>query len=117
MEYFPEELDHLIDLLDLQLTDAERTNPNLIIVAKTPEAVGLAYYRDQKLTVLTSVSPGTTKTKTIEGKYYLTHDKTNYRSSMYGSPMPYAIRIKGPYFMHQSHVDGDYLSHGCVRVP
>lgn len=31
--------------------------------------------------------------------------------------MPYALHIKGGYFLHQGRSDGTPMSHGCIRVP
>lgn len=116
-KYVPENLSELLGLLKLNLSPEELKNPNILVVAQTQEGVVLAYYQEGKLKLLTSASPGTPKTKTVQGKFFLKHANVAYRSRTYGSPMPYAIRIKWPYFLHQAEVDGTFLSHGCIRIP
>ena len=115
--YFSENIEKMNTELHLGLSSQELENPHIILVAKAENLSLLAYYQSGSIKMITSVSLWTPKTRTKAGKYPLTLEKKNYRSNLYGTPMPYAIRFHGPYFLHQEKSDGSDISHGCVRVP
>ncbi|MBF0913861.1 hypothetical protein HXK64_02815 [Candidatus Gracilibacteria bacterium] len=89
----------------------------------------LALYVDGKLEVLTYVSPGTPEHKTPENtlskvrglrKYNVSGsypERENEPSGGAIMPMSYQIDEAGAIFGHIGDVNGNGLSHGCIRTP
>lgn len=116
--YFP---DALSDLLKLPaFNDFQQIKSDQVVVVSSCENGNniLGYYEHWLLKMATYVSLGTLNTKTISGQYPLTLDSVYRRSRKYqNAAMPYAIHIKGGYFLHQGPSNGKPRSHGCIRVP
>jgi hypothetical protein len=77
----------------------------------------LALYERGTLTRVFPISSGAPGERTplfdfqVEGK-----DKDHF-SSIYGSWMPWALHIKGPYYIHGGVLPGKRDSAGCIRLP
>ena len=81
---------------------------------------------DQKATLskngvllLTSrVSTGKKGYSTPTGEYVITHKHRHWNSTLYGSSMPYFMRLScGAFGLHVGYVPSYPASHGCIRMP
>ncbi|MBF0913862.1 L,D-transpeptidase [Candidatus Gracilibacteria bacterium] len=88
----------------------------------------LALYVDGELKVLTYVSPGTSQHKTPQNTYNPvrglrkynvsgSYPETAYQRGGAIMPMSYQIDEGGAIFGHIGDVNGNGLSHGCIRTP
>ncbi|ATU04926.1 hypothetical protein BKN14_00510 [Candidatus Gracilibacteria bacterium HOT-871] len=88
----------------------------------------LALYVDGELKVLTYVSPGTSQYKTPQNTYNPvrglrkynvsgSYPETAYQRGGAIMPMSYQIDEGGAIFGHIGDVNGNGLSHGCIRTP
>lgn len=80
------------------------------------------YFEDDQLIWSGPISSGTPEHPTPEGDYRVQQKDINKRSGSYTNyfeqptPMPYALQITGPYWVHEGYVTGQPESHGCVRL-
>ncbi len=76
------------------------------------------FYRNDELVYSTRCSTGKSGYRTPRGKFVIT-DKSRLRySTIYGSAMPFFMRLSGSAVgMHQGYCPGYPASHGCIRLP
>jgi ankyrin repeat protein len=76
------------------------------------------FYRDGILETSSACSTGKNGFRTPRGTFVIT-DKARLRySTLYGSAMPFFMRLSGSAVgMHQGHCPGYPASHGCIRLP
>ncbi|MEM1057874.1 MAG: ankyrin repeat domain-containing protein [Verrucomicrobiota bacterium] len=70
-------------------------------------------------TVMTSpVSTGKRGHRTPTGEYVITNKHRHWNSTLYGSAMPYFMRLNcGSFGLHVGALPGYPASHGCIRMP
>ena len=72
----------------------------------------------KKLIYSTRVSTGKSGHRTPAGHYVVTNKHKAWNSTIYGSSMPYFLRLScGSFGLHQGYVPSYPASHGCIRVP
>jgi len=76
------------------------------------------FYKDGELLYSTGCSTGRSGFRTPSGTFVIT-DKSKLRySTLYGSAMPFFMRLSGSAVgMHQGNCPGYPASHGCIRLP
>lgn len=76
------------------------------------------FYKDGELLYATGCSTGRSGFRTPRGTFVIT-DKARLRhSTLYGSAMPFFMRLSGSAVgMHQGNCPGYPASHGCIRLP
>ncbi len=75
-------------------------------------------YENGKVTYSTKVSTGKKGYRTPTGTYVITDKHRHHNSSIYGSSMPYFMRLSCAAFgLHEGYVPNYPASHGCIRVP
>ncbi len=117
-DYFPKERETLCLNESFSKYQDIKTDHLLVVSRCENGKNALAYYERGKLKLATYVSIGKPWTKTITGSFPLKHSAIFRRSRKYkNAAMPYALHIKGGYFLHQGRSDGKPRSHWCVRVP
>lgn len=87
------------------------------IVVSLDEQVA-RFYKDGELLYSTGCSTGRSGFRTPRGTFVIT-DKSRLRhSTLYGSAMPFFMRLSGSAVgMHQGNCPGYPASHGCIRLP
>jgi hypothetical protein len=87
----------------------------VVINLSTQRAV---LYKNGEVALSSSVSTGKSGYRTPTGEYVITHKHRHWNSSLYGSEMPYFMRLSCAAFgMHVGYVPGYPASHGCIRMP
>ena len=95
--------------------DPER-QPRKVVVNLSNQRATL--YENGRLTYNTKISTGKKGYRTPTGTYVITDKHRHHTSSIYGSSMPYFMRLSCAAFgLHQGHVPSYPASHGCIRVP
>ena len=76
-------------------------------------------YQDGKAVSSSKVSSGKRGNRTPKGTFVITNKHRHHNSSIYGSAMPYFMRLScGDFGLHYSASVPSYpASHGCVRMP
>lgn len=77
-------------------------------------------WQGSRAVMVTPISSGKRGHSTPVGDFRAGPEKTRHRvSRLYeGSPMPYAVQLRGHIFVHGSPIVPRYpASHGCIRVP
>ena len=75
-------------------------------------------YEGGKATYNTRVSTGKKGYTTPSGSYVITDKHRHHNSTLYGSSMPYFMRLSCAAFgLHEGYVPNYPASHGCIRVP
>ncbi|MCB1231890.1 MAG: ankyrin repeat domain-containing protein, partial [Verrucomicrobiae bacterium] len=75
-------------------------------------------YEGGKSVYSTQVSTGKSGYRTPTGVYVITDKHRHHNSTLYGSSMPYFMRLSCAAFgLHQGYVPNYPASHGCIRVP
>ena len=88
----------------------------------------LTAYEGQRVVLSTPISAGTASHPTPTGSFSILSKEQMHWSSQYRAWMPYAMRIFGGVFIHETPLDakgnpigasqiGSPASHGCIRVP
>ena len=76
------------------------------------------FYDNGKVLYSTRVSTGKSGYRTPPGHYVVTNKHRSWNSTIYGSSMPYFLRLScGSFGLHQGYVPSYPASHGCIRVP
>ena len=110
-------------------------------VAEAPEQIGgakqieislaeqrLRAYEGARIVLDTAISSGSASYPTPTGSFSIRSKETMHWSSQYSAWMPYAMRVVGGIFIHETPIgaDGQRIgaaeigspaSHGCIRVP
>jgi lipoprotein-anchoring transpeptidase ErfK/SrfK len=74
-------------------------------------------YRGDQVTFTTNLSTGRKGMPTPRGEYHVSEKDVHHTSSIYGSSMPYFMRLSGePFGIHYGYNPGYPASHGCIRV-
>lgn len=90
--------------------------PRKIIVDLSSQRVTL--YENGKQTYSSRCSTGKSGYRTPAGTYAITQKHKNHVSSIYGSAMPYFMRLSCRDFgLHVGNLPGYPASHGCIRLP
>ena len=90
--------------------------PRKIVIDLSRQRVTL--YTNGKATYSSTCSTGRSGYRTPTGTYAITQKHKNHVSSIYGSAMPYFMRLSCRDFgLHQGHCPGYPASHGCIRLP
>jgi lipoprotein-anchoring transpeptidase ErfK/SrfK len=77
----------------------------------------LYFYRDGTVAFTTRLSTGRKGMPTPRGQFYVSDKHEHHTSSIYGSSMPFYLRLSGePFGIHYGVNPGYPASHGCVRV-
>jgi lipoprotein-anchoring transpeptidase ErfK/SrfK len=77
----------------------------------------LYLYRDGQPVFSTKLSTGRKGMPTPMGTYEVTEKDALHTSSIYGSSMPYFMRLGGePFGIHYGYNPGYPASHGCIRI-
>jgi lipoprotein-anchoring transpeptidase ErfK/SrfK len=80
------------------------------------------YFEDDRLVWSGRISSGVAEHPTPTGNFRVLAKQINKRSGSYTNffdqptPMPYALRFTGPYWVHEGYVPLEPASHGCVRL-
>lgn len=77
------------------------------------------FYKDGAAVLETSISTGRAGFATKRGEYVVTDKHREHVSSLYHeAKMPFFMRLSCKDFgLHEGHVTGSPVSHGCVRLP
>ena len=95
--------------------DPER-QPRKVIVNLTSQKATL--YENGRVSYNTKISTGKKGYRTPTGTYVITDKHRHHTSSIYGSSMPYFMRLSCAAFgLHEGYVPNYPASHGCIRVP
>ncbi len=90
--------------------------PRKIIVDLSDQRV--SYFENGTQVYSSVCSTGKSGYRTQPGTYVITQKSKDHISSIYGSPMPYFMRVSCRDFgIHVGNCPGYPASHGCVRVP
>ncbi|MEO0416502.1 MAG: ankyrin repeat domain-containing protein, partial [Verrucomicrobiota bacterium] len=94
--------------------------PRRIVVDITDQRLTL--YENGKRTYSCTVSTGmgglSGRYATKRGSFVITQKNKDHVSSIYGSEMPYFMRVSCSDFgLHVGNVSSRYASHGCIRLP
>jgi lipoprotein-anchoring transpeptidase ErfK/SrfK len=77
----------------------------------------LYFYRDGTVAFSTQLSTGRKGMPTPRGEFYVSEKDKHHTSSIYGSSMPFYLRLSGePFGIHYGFNPGYPASHGCIRV-
>jgi lipoprotein-anchoring transpeptidase ErfK/SrfK len=77
----------------------------------------LYFYRNGVVTFKTKLSTGRKRLPTPTGDFYVSDKHVDHTSTIYGSEMPYFMRLSGePFGIHYGYNPGYPASHGCIRV-
>ena len=75
-------------------------------------------YKNGKRVYSTRISTGMKGYRTPAGSYVISDKHRHHNSTIYGSSMPYFMRLSCAAFgLHQGYVPNYPASHGCIRVP
>jgi ankyrin repeat protein len=75
-------------------------------------------YRGEEEIFSAACSTGRKGFETPAGEYVITNKYRNWNSTLYGSSMPYFMRLNcGDFGLHQGALPGYPASHGCIRLP
>lgn len=77
----------------------------------------LALYEHGELKLVFPISPGAPGESTPLISFRVENKDKNHFSSIYGSWMPYALHVEGPYYIHGGVLPGRRDSAGCIRLP
>ena len=89
--------------------------PRKIVIDLSSQRVTL--YQNGKATYSSPCSTGKSGYRTPTGTYAITQKNKNHHSSIYGSAMPYFMRLSCRDFgLHQGSLPGYPASHGCIRL-
>jgi lipoprotein-anchoring transpeptidase ErfK/SrfK len=88
----------------------------------------LRAYEGQRLVLDTAISSGSASYPTPTGTFSIRSKETMHWSTQYSAWMPYAMRVVGGIFIHETPIGADGgrigaseigspASHGCIRVP
>ncbi|MEM0897610.1 MAG: ankyrin repeat domain-containing protein, partial [Verrucomicrobiota bacterium] len=95
---------------------AEQDKSRHVIIDLSAQRARL--YVDGVVTVSSNVSTGKRGYRTPPGEYVITHKHRHWNSTIYGSSMPYFMRLScGSFGMHVGNCPGYPASHGCIRMP
>lgn len=81
------------------------------------------YVEDERVLISGPVSSGSQEHPTPSGNFRVLSKQKDKRSGSYTNyfdqptPMPYALRFHGPFYVHEGYLPGHAASHGCVRLP
>lgn len=90
--------------------------PRKLVVDLGSQRVTL--YQGAKAIYNSKISTGKKGYRTPTGTYVITDKHRHHTSSIYGSSMPYFMRLSCAAFgLHEGHVPNYPASHGCIRVP
>ncbi len=76
----------------------------------------LGYYESGRLVACFPVSTGKTGKGTPPMEGWIGLRDKNHISSIYDVPMPFSLRLAGPYFIHAGVMPGQPDSAGCIRL-
>lgn len=75
-------------------------------------------YKNGEAVNSSNVSTGKAGYRTPTGEYVVTHKHRHHNSTLYGSSMPYFMRLScGAFGTHTGNCPGYPASHGCIRMP
>ena len=95
--------------------DPERQPRKVIVNLSSQRAV---LYENGRVSYNTKISTGKKGYRTPTGTYVITDKHRHHTSSIYGSSMPYFMRLSCAAFgLHEGYVPNYPASHGCIRVP
>ncbi|MEM0896803.1 MAG: ankyrin repeat domain-containing protein, partial [Verrucomicrobiota bacterium] len=95
---------------------AEQEKSRHVIIDLSAQSARL--YVDGVVVVSSNVSTGKSGYRTPPGEYVITHKHRHWNSTIYGSSMPYFMRLScGSFGMHVGNCPGYPASHGCIRMP
>lgn len=86
------------------------------------DAQRFEYIEDGTIALAGEISSGSREHPTPRGKFRVRAKDMDKRSNSYTNyfnqptPMPYALQITGPYWLHEGYLPGHAASHGCVRI-
>ncbi len=90
--------------------------PRKLVVDLGSQRVTL--YQGAEVVYSSKISTGKKGYRTPTGTYVITDKHRHHNSSIYGSSMPYFMRLSCAAFgLHEGHVPNYPASHGCIRVP
>ncbi len=90
--------------------------PRKIVVDLSSQRVTL--YENGEATYSSICSTGKSGYRTPAGSYVITQKARHHTSSIYGSSMPYFMRLSCSAFgLHVGNCPGYPASHGCIRLP
>ena len=108
---------------DFPKEDFPKENPNaksrFVLIDLQQQAFGA--YENGKLAFWGPISSGRRKFETPEGNFKILQKDKKRISKSYpkpngGTPMPYALKFYGDYWIHAGPLPGKPDSHGCVRL-
>jgi lipoprotein-anchoring transpeptidase ErfK/SrfK len=77
----------------------------------------LYYYRNGTVAFTTQLSTGRRGMPTPRGEFYISDKHEQHTSTIYGSSMPFFLRLSGEAFgIHYGVNPGYPASHGCIRI-
>ena len=96
--------------------EANDERRKVVVSLKNQKAI---MYADGEEVSTSKVSTGKRGYRTRPGRYVITNKHRHHRSSIYGSSMPFFMRLScGDFGLHYSGSVPSYpASHGCIRMP
>ena len=104
-----------VEMMRIMLGKTEPDGRKIVIDLSSQKAT---FYEDGVVRFTTRVSTGKQGYGTPPGHYVVTNKHRDWNSTIYGSSMPYFLRLScGSFGLHQGYVPSYPASHGCIRVP
>lgn len=104
-----------VEMMRIMLGKIEKDGRKIVVDLKSQQAT---FYEDGVARFTTRVSTGKEGYSTPTGHYVVTNKHRAWNSTIYGSSMPYFLRLScGAIGLHQGYVPSYPASHGCIRVP
>ncbi len=104
-----------VEMMRIMLGKTEKDGRKIVIDLSSQKAT---FYEDGVVRFTTRVSTGKKGFSTPPGHYVVTNKHRDWNSTIYGSSMPYFLRLScGSFGLHQGYVPSYPASHGCIRVP
>ncbi|MEX1045231.1 MAG: L,D-transpeptidase family protein [Chthoniobacterales bacterium] len=93
-------------------SEADRTLVEIDLSSQTASLT-----RDSTTVSSVPISSGKRKFETPTGEYVVTNKHRHWKSTLYGSSMPFYLRLSCRDFgLHAGHLPGYPASHGCIRL-
>jgi len=104
-----------VEMMRIMLGKTEKDGRKIVVDLSSQKAT---LYEDGVVRFTTRVSTGKKGYSTPPGHYVVTNKHRSWNSTIYGSSMPYFLRLScGSFGLHQGYVPSYPASHGCIRVP
>jgi len=104
-----------VEMMRIMLGKTEKDGRKIVVDLSSQKAT---FYEDGVVRFSTRVSTGKKGHSTPPGHYVVTNKHRSWVSTIYGSSMPYFLRLScGSFGLHQGYVPSYPASHGCIRVP